>query len=79
MKYIREKNLVGQFFENIDKDTGMIVYGVQDTMRAVEANTLKTLICVDVLQYLRVEVQSKMNDGIYVCSCSEVDKVFQRH
>jgi peptide chain release factor subunit 1 len=28
VKYIREKNLVAAFFENIDKDTGLVVYGV---------------------------------------------------
>ncbi|CAD8084964.1 unnamed protein product [Paramecium primaurelia] len=62
VKYIREKNLVGQFFENIDKDTGLVVYGVQDTMRGVESQTIKTLICVDTLQYLRLECQSKQTE-----------------
>ncbi|KAM3143840.1 hypothetical protein pb186bvf_004116 [Paramecium bursaria] len=62
VKYIREKNLVSTFFENIDKDTGLVVYGVQDTMKAVESNTVKTLVCTDVLQYLRVELVSKQTE-----------------
>jgi len=37
VKYVRERNLVGKFFEHIDKDTGLVVYGVRDTMIAIEA------------------------------------------
>lgn len=36
VKFVAEKKLVSKFFQEIDLDTGMIVFGVDDTMRAME-------------------------------------------
>ena len=59
VKFVREKNLVSKFFENIDMDTGMVVYGVQDTMKAFENSTLDVIVCFEGLEYLRVELLNK--------------------
>jgi peptide chain release factor subunit 1 len=33
---VQEKKLISKFFEEIAMDTGMIVFGVEDTMKALE-------------------------------------------
>ena len=40
-------------------DTGMVVYGVQDTMKAFENSTLDVIVCFEGLEYLRVELLNK--------------------
>jgi peptide chain release factor subunit 1 len=35
VKFVHEKKIIGKFFEAIALDTGMIVFGVEDTMKAL--------------------------------------------
>jgi peptide chain release factor subunit 1 len=37
VKFIEEKNLISKYFEEIALDTGMIVFGVEDTLTALES------------------------------------------
>lgn len=41
VKFVAEKKLVSKFFEEIALDTGMIVFGVEDTMRALELGAIE--------------------------------------
>jgi peptide chain release factor subunit 1 len=36
VKFVHEKKIISKFFEEIAMDTGMIVFGVTDTMKALE-------------------------------------------
>lgn len=36
VKFVHEKKLISKFFQEIALDTGMIVFGVEDTMKALE-------------------------------------------
>ena len=60
---MREKNLVSKFFENIDMDTGMIVYGVDDTMKSVINGVVETVVCWEGLPHHRVQVKNKETGG----------------
>ena len=40
VKFVQEKKIIGKFFEEIALDTGMIVFGVEDTMKALELGAL---------------------------------------
>ncbi|KAL0237386.1 hypothetical protein PCE1_000783 [Barthelona sp. PCE] len=44
VRYVNEKKIINKFYEHIAKDSGLFVYGVLDTMRAVEAGCVETLI-----------------------------------
>jgi len=44
VKFVAEKKLISKFFEEIAQDTGMIVFGVHDTMKALEMGALETLL-----------------------------------
>jgi len=40
VKFVQEKKIIGKFFEEIALDTGMFVFGVEDTMKALELGAL---------------------------------------
>eukprot|EP00835_Amoeboradix_gromovi_P004420 NODE_343_length_10566_cov_0.542371.p5 type:complete len:342 gc:universal NODE_343_length_10566_cov_0.542371:2338-1313(-) len=55
VKFIREKQLLEKYFEEISKDTGKYVFGVQDTLKGLEMGAVETLIVfenLDVNRYL---------------------------
>lgn len=59
VKFVKEKELISKFFEEINIDTGMIVYGVKDTMKLLKAGSIKKIICNEALEYYRVCVRNK--------------------
>ncbi|KAJ1667060.1 translation termination factor eRF1 [Coemansia sp. RSA 1813] len=55
VKFVQEQKLINKFFEEIAQDTGKIVYGVEDTLRALDAGAVETLIVwenLDIKRYV---------------------------
>ncbi|KAI8323070.1 eukaryotic peptide chain release factor subunit 1-like protein [Martensiomyces pterosporus] len=55
VKFIQEKKLIDKYFDEISKDSGKIVYGVDDTLKALDMGAVETLIVwesLDVSRYL---------------------------
>ncbi|XP_010520995.1 PREDICTED: eukaryotic peptide chain release factor subunit 1-1-like, partial [Tarenaya hassleriana] len=55
VKFIQEKRLIGKYFEEISQDTGKYVFGVDDTLKALESGAVETLIVwenVDINRYV---------------------------
>jgi len=44
VRFVQEKKVVGKFFENIALDSGMVVFGIEDTMKALEVGALETMM-----------------------------------
>ncbi|KAJ1757128.1 translation termination factor eRF1 [Coemansia sp. RSA 2523] len=44
VKFIQEKKLISKYFDEIAQDTGKVVYGVDDTLKALDAGAVETLI-----------------------------------
>lgn len=44
VKFVAEKKLVSKFFEQIALDTGMVVFGIDDTIKALELGALETIM-----------------------------------
>ncbi|ESQ32518.1 hypothetical protein EUTSA_v10004173mg [Eutrema salsugineum] len=44
VKFIQEKRLIGKYFEEISQDTGKYVFGVEDTLNALDSGAVETLI-----------------------------------
>jgi len=40
VKFVKEKSIISRFFDEIAKDSGMVVYGVNETMKALEAGAI---------------------------------------
>ena len=53
VKFVAEKKLVSKFFEEIALDTGMIVFGVEDTMKALDLGAVETVLLFEELDYTR--------------------------
>lgn len=53
VKFVAEKRLVSKFFEEIALDTGMVVFGVEDTMKAMEVGALETMMLFEDLEINR--------------------------
>ena len=44
VKFVAEKKLVSKFFEQIALDTGMVVFGIDDAIKALELSALETIM-----------------------------------
>jgi peptide chain release factor subunit 1 len=66
VKFVEEKNLINKYFEEIDLDTGMIVFGVEDTLTALESGALDLCMCWENLEITRYEVRNPKTDEIII-------------
>ena len=53
VKFIQEKKLIGKYFDEINQDSGKVCYGVEDTLKALEASAVETLIVYENLEITR--------------------------
>ena len=57
VRFIREKKIVGKFFEEISLDTRKYCYGVTDTIRALTMGAVETLLLYEGLEFVRVALK----------------------
>lgn len=58
VKFIQEKKLIGGYFDEISQDTGKYVFGVVDTLHALEMGAVETLICWENLDITRFRLKT---------------------
>ena len=56
VRFLEEKALITNFFEQINLDTGMIVFGVNDTMKALEMSAIDKVLLFDEIDITRYEI-----------------------
>ncbi|KAL3523669.1 hypothetical protein ACH5RR_016503 [Cinchona calisaya] len=66
VKFIQEKRLIGKFFEEISQDTGKYVFGVDDTLKALEMGAVETLIVWENLDINRYTLKHSVTNEIIV-------------
>lgn len=54
--------MISKFYENIATDTGLVVYGATETIKALESGGLEQLIIFENLDYVRVTLRNKDTD-----------------
>eukprot|EP01017_Pseudomicrothorax_dubius_P041872 TRINITY_DN675_c0_g2_i1.p1 TRINITY_DN675_c0_g2~~TRINITY_DN675_c0_g2_i1.p1 ORF type:complete len:388 (+),score=145.01 TRINITY_DN675_c0_g2_i1:36-1199(+) len=59
VKFMQERKIISSFFEEIARDTGMVVYGVQDVFNAIELNALERILLYEDLNVNRVIMRIK--------------------
>ncbi|XP_022027079.1 eukaryotic peptide chain release factor subunit 1-3 [Helianthus annuus] len=57
-KFTQEKRLIGSYFEEISQETGKSVYGVDDTLKALEMGAVDTLIVWENLDITRYTLKN---------------------
>jgi peptide chain release factor subunit 1 len=58
VKFIQEKKLINKYFDEISQDSGKVCYGVDDTLKALEAGAAETLIVFENLEITRWTLKS---------------------
>jgi peptide chain release factor subunit 1 len=58
VKFMKEKALISDFFDHIALGDGMVVYGIQDTMKLVEAGAVGKIVCWENLDYIRMKLRN---------------------
>ena len=79
VRFVEERKLVQKFFEDISLDTGMIVFGVVDTMKALEMSALESILLYDEIEITRYEVRlpgDEKTNVIYLNPKQEEDPKF---
>lgn len=66
VKFVEEKKLISKYFEEIALDTGMIVFGVDDTLHSLEIGALDLLMCHENLEINRYEIRNPQTDEIVI-------------
>jgi peptide chain release factor subunit 1 len=59
VKFIQEKKLITQYFDEISQDTGKYCYGVTDTLKALEMGAIQTVVVWENLEHNRYEVTNR--------------------
>ena len=58
VKFVQEKKLISQYFDELAKDSGKYCYGVKDTLKCLEMGAVETLIVWENLAVNRVVVKN---------------------
>lgn len=58
VKFIQEKKLINTYFDHISMDSGKVCYGIDDTLKALEAGAAETLIVFENLEITRWVLKS---------------------
>jgi peptide chain release factor subunit 1 len=74
VRFVQEKKIVGKFFENIATDSGLFVFGVQDTLKAMDLGALETMLLYEDLEIKRYEIRNPVNDTIKIHLLTEAQE-----
>ncbi|CAM0885315.1 unnamed protein product [Alopecurus aequalis] len=77
VKFIQEKKLIGKYFEEISQDTGKYVFGVDDTMGALEMGAVETLIVWENLDINRYSLKNSATGETIVKHFNKVQEADQ--
>jgi len=58
VKFIQEKKLISQYFEQISQDTGKYCFGIDDTLKALDMGAVETLIVFENLETMRYTLKN---------------------
>jgi peptide chain release factor subunit 1 len=74
VKFVHEKKVIGKFFDEIALDTGMIVFGTEDTMKAMELGNLDTILLFENIEVTRYEIKNPVKDEVRVYFLSAIQE-----
>lgn len=66
VKFVAEKKLISKFFGELAQDTGMIAFGIDDTLKAMDAGALDTLMLFEELEVNRYELKDPLTGEVRV-------------
>jgi len=64
VKFVHEKKVIGRFFDEIAKDSGKYVFGLKDTLEAMDNGSIDILIIWENLEYHRMVLRDNAENVI---------------
>ncbi|KAI3422433.1 Eukaryotic peptide chain release factor subunit 1 [Globodera pallida] len=74
VKFIKEKKLISSFFDEISQDTNKAIYGVKETLTALEMGAIETLICWENLDLIRYSFRTTGGEKVVNLKPDEKDR-----
>ncbi|KAF8321716.1 peptide chain release factor eRF/aRF subunit 1 [Clavulina sp. PMI_390] len=74
VKFVQEKKLIQQYFDEISQDTGKYCFGVEDTLKGLELGAVETLIVWENLDITRYTLRNAAGEEIVVYANKETEK-----
>merc|ERR1712113_1324305 len=78
-KFVKEKKLLTEFFDEIARDTGKYCFGEKDTLTALEMGACSKLIVHENLDVMRFEVYNSQTQETSVLHLSEAQRQDSSH
>jgi len=66
VKFVQEKKILSKFFEEISLDSGLVVFGVNDTMKVLETGAIEVLLLYENLDLFRLTLKNKEDESTRV-------------
>jgi len=63
VKFVQEKKILSKFFEEISVDSGLVVFGVHDTMKVLETGAIETLLLYENMDMWRLVLKNKEDES----------------
>lgn len=64
VKFVQEKKVIKKYFDEISQDTGKICFGMDDTLKCLEAGAVDTLVVWEQLDIIRYVLKSTAPDSV---------------
>lgn len=77
VKFIQEKRLIGKYFEEISQDTGKYVFGVDDTLKALEMGAVEILIVWENLDMNRFVLKHSISGEVVIKHLTKEQEAMQ--
>lgn len=79
VKFVQEKKIIGKFYEEIAQDTGKVVFGVDDTLKAMEMGSLEKMILFEDIEVMRFELQMPDKEDTRIKYLNETQQKNPKH
>ena len=73
---IKEKEVINKFFEHLKNDTGLCIYGIKETLQAIEASVVDVLILNEGFNYKYKPSTEASESELIKNDCSSDDPLF---
>ncbi|KAG8996068.1 Polypeptide release factor (eRF1) in translation termination, partial [Tulasnella sp. 427] len=74
VKFVQEKRLIEQYFNEINLDSGKYCFGIDDTLKALEMGAVETLIVWENLPHMRYTLRNAAGEEVIIYGNKENEK-----
>lgn len=76
VKFVQEKKLLNQYFDEISQDSGKFCYGIDDTLKALDSGAAEIVIVYENLDLIRYTLKDSEGNESIAFAKKEAEKTF---